>query len=158
MADASLGQTIGPAVTLMAAAVIAVPLFRRLGLGSVLGYFTAGVLVGPSVLGFFTDTRSILHFSELGVVMFLFLFVIGLELRPHKLWAMRGQIFGLGSSRARLRRGGRRCPTPRQRAADRAGAGGRDVGPRPPASLPDRRIAGDPMTFKPHNRARIHPS
>ncbi|MFT3804022.1 MAG: monovalent cation:proton antiporter-2 (CPA2) family protein [Burkholderiaceae bacterium] len=94
MAEASLGQTIGPAVVLMGAAVIAVPLFRRLGLGSVLGYFAAGVLVGPSVFGLFTDARSILHFSELGVVMFLF--VIGLELRPHKLRAMRGQIFGLG--------------------------------------------------------------
>ncbi|HCN70826.1 MAG: potassium transporter [Pusillimonas sp.] len=85
---------IGPAVVLMGAAVVAVPLFRRLGLGSVLGYFAAGLLVGPSVLGVFTDAQSILHFSELGVVMFLF--VIGLELRPTKLWAMRGQIFGLG--------------------------------------------------------------
>lgn len=94
MAEASLSETIGPAVALMAAAVIAVPLFRRIGLGSVLGYFAAGVLVGPSALGLFTDTESILHFSELGVVMFLF--VIGLELRPTKLWAMRGQIFGLG--------------------------------------------------------------
>lgn len=94
MAEASLGQTIGPAVALMGAAALAVPLFRRLGLGSVLGYFAAGMLVGPSVFGLFTDAQSILHFSELGVVMFLF--VIGLELRPHKLWAMRGQIFGLG--------------------------------------------------------------
>ena len=94
MADASLGETIGPAVTLLGAAVVAVPLFRRLGLGSVLGYFAAGLLVGPSVLGLFADAQSILHFSELGVVMFLF--VIGLELRPLKLWAMRGQIFGLG--------------------------------------------------------------
>ena len=55
MAEASLGQTIGPAIVLMGAAVVAVPLFRRLGLGSVLGYFAAGVLVGPSVLGLFTD-------------------------------------------------------------------------------------------------------
>lgn len=94
MAEASLGQTIGPAVILMTAAVVAVPLFRRLGLGSVLGYFAAGMLVGPSVLGLFSDAQAILHFSELGVVMFLF--VIGLELRPPKLWAMRGQIFGLG--------------------------------------------------------------
>ncbi|MEJ1117225.1 monovalent cation:proton antiporter-2 (CPA2) family protein [Phyllobacterium sp. CCNWLW109] len=94
MAEASLGQMIGPAIVLMGAAVVAVPLFERLGLGSVLGYFAAGVLVGPSVLGLFTDALSILHFSELGVVMFLF--VIGLELRPLKLWAMRGQIFGLG--------------------------------------------------------------
>ncbi|RKQ69846.1 monovalent cation:proton antiporter-2 (CPA2) family protein [Oceanibaculum indicum] len=94
MAEASLGQIIGPAVVLMGAAVVAVPLFRRIGLGSVLGYFAAGLLVGPSVLGLFTDAQSILHFSELGVVMFLF--VIGLELRPQKLWTMRGQIFGLG--------------------------------------------------------------
>lgn len=94
MAEASLGETIGPAIVLMGAAVVAVPLFRRLGLGSVLGYFAAGVLVGPSVFGLFTDALSILHFSELGVVMFLF--VIGLELRPQKLWTMRGQIFGLG--------------------------------------------------------------
>jgi glutathione-regulated potassium-efflux system protein KefB len=94
MAEATLGQTIGPAVALMGAAVVAVPLFRRLGLGSVLGYFAAGVLVGPYVLRLFDDAQAILHFSELGVVMFLF--VIGLELRPHKLWAMRGHIFGLG--------------------------------------------------------------
>jgi glutathione-regulated potassium-efflux system protein KefB len=85
---------IGHAVVLMGAAVVAVPLFRRIGLGSVLGYFAAGLLVGPSVLSLITDAQSILHFSELGVVMFLF--VIGLELRPQKLWAMRGQIFGLG--------------------------------------------------------------
>jgi glutathione-regulated potassium-efflux system protein KefB len=94
MTDASLGDTIGPAVVLMTAAVVAVPLFRWLGLGSVLGYFAAGVLVGPSILGLFDDPQAILHFSELGVVMFLF--VIGLELRPVKLWAMRNQIFGLG--------------------------------------------------------------
>lgn len=94
MAEASLMQTIGPAVVLMGAAVVAVPLFQRLGLGSVLGYFAAGLLVGPSVFGLITDAHAILHFSERGVVMFLF--VIGLELRPRKLWTMRGQIFGLG--------------------------------------------------------------
>ncbi|MDR7126440.1 monovalent cation:proton antiporter-2 (CPA2) family protein [Pseudotabrizicola sp. 4114] len=94
MAVEGLGPTIGPVVVLLGAAVIAVPLFRRLGLGSVLGYFGAGALVGPSVLGVFTDPDTILHFAELGVVMFLF--VIGLELRPQKLWALRGQIFGLG--------------------------------------------------------------
>lgn len=94
MAVEGLGHTIGPVVVLMAAAVVAVPLFRRLGLGSVLGYFAAGALVGPSVAGLFTDPEAILHFSELGVVMFLF--VIGLELRPQKLWTIRGQIFGLG--------------------------------------------------------------
>lgn len=100
MAEANLGDVIGPAIVLMGAAVAAVPLFKRLGLGSVLGYFAAGVLVGPSALGFISDAGSILHFSELGVVMFLF--VIGLELRPQKLWTMRGQIFGLGLVQAGL--------------------------------------------------------
>jgi glutathione-regulated potassium-efflux system protein KefB len=100
MAAEGLGPVIGPAVVLMGAAVLAVPLFRRLGLGSVLGYFAAGALVGPSVLGLFTDPDTILHFAELGVVMFLF--VIGLELRPQKLWALRGQIFGLGLAQVSL--------------------------------------------------------
>ncbi|WP_372675279.1 monovalent cation:proton antiporter-2 (CPA2) family protein [Aquicoccus sp.] len=100
MAAEGLGPVIGLAVVLMGAAVIAVPLFRRLGLGSVLGYFAAGALVGPSVLGLFTDPDAILHFAELGVVMFLF--VIGLELRPQKLWALRGQIFGLGLAQVSL--------------------------------------------------------
>lgn len=94
MAVEAMGTMIGPIVTLMGAAVVAVPLFRWLGLGSVLGYFAAGMLVGPSILGIFSDPAAILHFSELGVVMFLF--IIGLELRPQKLWTMRGQIFGLG--------------------------------------------------------------
>ncbi len=89
-----MAQTMGPAVVLLASAVVAVPLFRRLGLGSVLGYFAGGLLVGPSVLGIFTEPATILHISELGVVMFLFL--IGVEMRPQKLWGMRGQIFGLG--------------------------------------------------------------
>lgn len=100
MAAEGLGPVIGPVVVLMGAAVIAVPLFRRLGLGSVLGYFAAGALVGPSVLGLFTDPDTILHFAELGVVMFLF--VIGLELRPQKLWALSGQIFGLGLAQVSL--------------------------------------------------------
>lgn len=100
MATEGLGQVIGPAIVLMGAAVVAVPLFRRLGLGSVLGYFAAGALVGPSLLGLFTDPDAILHFAELGVVMFLF--VIGLELRPQKLWALRGQIFGLGLAQVSL--------------------------------------------------------
>ena len=93
MAEAGLMHTIGPAVLLMGAAVVAVPLFQRLGLGSV-WIFRGRSSRRPSVRGLITDTQSILHFSELGVVMFLF--VIGLELRPRKLWAMRGQIFGLG--------------------------------------------------------------
>jgi len=100
MAAEGLGPAIGPVVVLMGAAVIAVPLFRRLGLGSVLGYFAAGAIVGPSVLGIYTDPDTILHFAELGVVMFLF--IIGLELRPQKLWALRGQIFGLGLAQVSL--------------------------------------------------------
>ncbi|WP_022729960.1 monovalent cation:proton antiporter-2 (CPA2) family protein [Fodinicurvata sediminis] len=94
MAEVFIAQTVGPAVVLLGSAVVFVPLFRKLGLGSVLGYFAGGLLVGPSVLGIFTEPSTILHVSELGVVMFLFL--IGLEMRPHKLWALRAQIFGLG--------------------------------------------------------------
>lgn len=83
------------AVALLGAAVIAVPLFRRLGLGSVLGYLAAGLIVGPFGFGLFSDPRAILQFAELGVVMFLF--IIGLEMRPSHLWQLRRQIFGLGS-------------------------------------------------------------
>jgi glutathione-regulated potassium-efflux system protein KefB len=94
MAVEGSGPEIGQAVALLAAGVIAVPLFRRLGLGSVLGYLAAGVVVGPFGFAVLGDPESALHIAELGVV--LFLFVIGLEMRPGKLWAMRGQIFGLG--------------------------------------------------------------
>ncbi|MBB6093883.1 glutathione-regulated potassium-efflux system protein KefB [Povalibacter uvarum] len=82
-------------VALLGAAVVAVPLFRRLGLGSVLGYLAAGLVIGPFGLGWFSDPKSILHVAELGVVMFLF--VVGLEMRPSHLWHLRGQIFGLGT-------------------------------------------------------------
>ncbi len=81
-------------VVLLGAAVVAVPLFRRAGLGSVLGYLAAGLAIGPFGLGFFHDAQSIIHVAELGVV--LFLFIIGLEMQPSRLWAMRGEIFGLG--------------------------------------------------------------
>ena len=67
-------------VALLGAAVVMVPLFRRAGLGSVLGYFAAGLAIGPFGLGWFSDPQAILHTAELGVVMFLF--VIGLEMRP----------------------------------------------------------------------------
>ena len=80
---------------LLAAGVIAVPIFRRLGLGSVLGYLAAGLAIGPFGLGVVRDPESILHASELGVV--LFLFVIGLEMEPGRLWSLRKQIFGLGA-------------------------------------------------------------
>jgi glutathione-regulated potassium-efflux system protein KefB len=88
------GMDLGHAVALLAAGVVAVPIFRRLGLGAVLGYLAAGVLVGPHVFKLFNDPEAILAVAELGVVMFLFL--IGLEMRPAKLWAMRRDIFGLG--------------------------------------------------------------
>lgn len=81
-------------VTLLGAAVIAVPLFKRLGLGSVLGYLAAGLIIGPFGLRLFTEPQSIIHVAELGVVMFLFL--IGLEMKPSQLWGLRKQIFGLG--------------------------------------------------------------
>lgn len=82
-------------VALLGAAVVAVPLFRRLKLGSVLGYLAAGLAIGPFGFGWFSDPQSILHVAELGVVMFLF--VIGLEMRPSHLWSLRRQIFGLGT-------------------------------------------------------------
>jgi glutathione-regulated potassium-efflux system protein KefB len=82
-------------VALLGAAIVAVPLFRRLGLGSVLGYLAAGLAIGPFGLRLFSDPQAILQFAELGVVMFLF--IIGLEMRPSHLWHLRRQIFGLGS-------------------------------------------------------------
>lgn len=84
-----------PVVVLLLAAVVTVPLFRRIGLGSVLGYLAAGLLIGPYGLGIFQDAQAIIHVAELGVV--LFLFIIGLEMQPSRLWSMRGEIFGLGA-------------------------------------------------------------
>ncbi|NOH84451.1 glutathione-regulated potassium-efflux system protein KefB [Vibrio sp. 03-59-1] len=83
-------------VIFLSAAVVAVPLAQRLGLGSVLGYLLAGVAIGPWGLGLISDVEAILHFSEFGVVLLLFL--IGLELNPKKLWTMRGPILGLGGA------------------------------------------------------------
>ncbi len=83
-------------VTLLAAAVIAVPLAKRLGLGSVLGYLAAGLVIGPAGLGLISDVESLGEVSELGIVMLLFL--IGLELRPQRLWVMRRAVLGLGAA------------------------------------------------------------
>lgn len=76
------------------AAVIAVPLAKRLGLGSVLGYLIAGVVIGPIIGLVGEETTTIQHFAEFGVVMMLFL--VGLELEPKMLWAMRNRLMGLG--------------------------------------------------------------
>ena len=82
-------------VVLLAAAVIAVPIFKRIGLGAVLGYLIAGLIIGPFGFAFFHDSTSILHIAELGIVMYLF--VIGLEMQPSHLWGLRREIFGLGT-------------------------------------------------------------
>ncbi len=82
-------------VVLLAAGVAAVPVFKKIGLGSVLGYLAAGLAIGPFGLGFFSDPQAIIHVAELGVVMFLF--IIGLEMQPSRLWGMRRDIFGLGT-------------------------------------------------------------
>ncbi|HEY1101901.1 MAG TPA: cation:proton antiporter, partial [Burkholderiaceae bacterium] len=91
---AEQGTELVKVVILLGAGVVAVPLFKRLGLGSVLGYLAAGLAIGPFGLGLFSESQTILHIAELGVVMFLF--VIGLEMQPSRLWALRRQIFGLG--------------------------------------------------------------
>lgn len=83
-----------PAVALLGSGIVAVTLFKRLGLGSVLGYISAGLLIGPFGFALFSHPGTILHVAELGVVMFLF--VIGLEMQPSRLWQLRGYIFGLG--------------------------------------------------------------
>ena len=83
------------AVIFLVASVVGVALFKRFGLGAVLGYLVAGVAVGPSGLKLVGDVESVMRISELGVV--LLLFVIGLELQPTRLWQMRGHVFGLGS-------------------------------------------------------------
>ena len=84
------------AVVFLATAVFLVPLFRRLKLGSVLGYLAAGALIGPWGLRVIADVESTLHFAELGVVLLLFL--VGLELDPARLWALRRQVLGYGGA------------------------------------------------------------
>ncbi len=77
-------------------AVIVVPVFRRLQLGSVLGYIAAGIIIGPWGLGLIPEAEGTLHFAELGIVLLLFL--VGLELEPSRLWALRHSVFGLGGA------------------------------------------------------------
>ncbi|NNM73024.1 monovalent cation:proton antiporter-2 (CPA2) family protein [Enterovirga aerilata] len=87
-------------VTLLAGAVLLVPLTRRAGFGSILGYLVAGAVIGPAGLRLVTDVETIRQVSELGIVMLLFL--IGLELRPRRLWVMRRSVFGLGTAQVGL--------------------------------------------------------
>ncbi len=103
MATESVGVDLPSVVILLGAAVVAVPLFKRAGLGSVLGYLAAGLAIGPFGAGLFSDPMAILHVAELGVVMFLF--IIGLEMQPSRLWAMRHDIFGLGLAQVLLSMG-----------------------------------------------------
>jgi len=88
------------ALVYLVAALIAVPLSKRLGFGSVLGYLAAGIVIGPATLGLVQDPDHILHFAELGVVFLLF--IIGLELQPSRLWVLRKMVFGLGTAQVLL--------------------------------------------------------
>ncbi|QCI15216.1 glutathione-regulated potassium-efflux system protein KefB [Pseudomonas putida] len=94
------GSLLQTAVIFLLAAVLAVPLAKRLQLGAVIGYLLAGVAIGPQALGLIRDTESVAHISELGVV--LLLFIIGLELSPKRLWLMRKSVFGVGSAQVLL--------------------------------------------------------
>jgi len=87
----------------LAAAVIAVPIFRRLGFGSVLGYLAAGLVIGPTGFALIGNVEDVMHFAEFGVV--LLLFIIGLELRPQRLWTMRRRVFGFGTAQVLLSAG-----------------------------------------------------
>jgi monovalent cation:proton antiporter-2 (CPA2) family protein len=84
----------------LAAAVIAIPIFRRFKLGSVLGYLAAGIIIGPACFGFISRIDGTLHIAEFGIV--LLMFVIGLELQPSRLWVLRKPIFGLGLAQVLL--------------------------------------------------------
>jgi len=84
----------------LAAAVVAIPIFRRFKLGSVLGYLAAGIIIGPACLGLISRIDSTLHIAEFGIV--LLMFVIGLELQPSRLWVLRKPIFGLGFAQVAL--------------------------------------------------------
>jgi monovalent cation:proton antiporter-2 (CPA2) family protein len=98
-----MGGWLFDAFVYLCAAVIAVPIAKRLGLGSVLGYLLAGIVIGPMIGLVGAETEEIQHFAELGVVMMLFL--VGLELQPRMLWRMRGQLLGLGGLQVALTTG-----------------------------------------------------
>lgn len=93
-------QSLLHAIYYLLAATIAVPIFRKWGLGAILGYLVAGAVIGPQALGLIYETQSAMHLSELGVVMLLF--VIGLELNPDQLWKMRGEVGFLGGAQLLL--------------------------------------------------------
>lgn len=94
------GSLLSAILLFLFAAVVAVPIARRIGIGTVLGFLIAGIAIGPWGLGFIRDVDEILHFSELGVVFLLF--IIGLELNPSKLWSLRRSIFGVGAGQVLL--------------------------------------------------------
>ena len=98
--EASAHVALESGVVLLAAALLFVILFRKLGLGATLGYLVAGAVVGPQVLGLAGSGEETLSFGELGIVMLLF--VVGLELAPSRLWRLRGAIFGLGLTQVAL--------------------------------------------------------
>ena len=84
----------------LTAAVVSVPIAKRLGLGSVLGYLIAGIIIGPFLLNVVGKTDNVMHVAEFGVVLMLFL--IGLELKPALLWQLKGPILGIGASQVAL--------------------------------------------------------
>ena len=110
-------------------AVLLVPLFRRFGLGAVLGYLAAGMLIGPSGLKLVGDLEATRELAEFGVV--LLLFVIGLELEPSRLWVLRRAVFGLGAAQVLV-----------TTAVLGTAAAARLPAPRGDARTPERRLPG----------------
>ncbi len=100
MAGTGTPNFLAEAVVYLGASVVLVPLFIRFKLGAVLGYLAAGIIIGPSLLGLVSEPERVLRFAEFGIVMLLF--VIGLELQPSRLWALRRDIFGLGAAQVIL--------------------------------------------------------
>jgi monovalent cation:proton antiporter-2 (CPA2) family protein len=94
------GGLLRDAAVMLGVALIFVTAFRRAGLGATLGYIVAGLLIGPSVLGLFTEPEAIQRVSEIGIA--LLLFIVGLELQPSRLWRLRTDIFGLGLAQVTL--------------------------------------------------------